>query len=98
MKRCTGIDFHTDGFTAAAAAPIEGFPAERNLETGRNDLYPEGIADKSIETHGYALLDGVWKSAGTASMSPTPNDPPLKTKDLPLEAFRKIFKTVIIKR
>ena len=58
MERCTGIDFHTDGFPAAAAAPIEDFPAEGNLETGRNDLYPEGIADKSIETHGYALLDG----------------------------------------
>ena len=60
MERYTGIDFHTDGFTAAATAPIEDFPAEGNLETGRDKPCPEGIAGESIETHGYArrLPDG----------------------------------------
>ncbi|MCY4052429.1 MAG: hypothetical protein OXE98_00960 [Hyphomicrobiales bacterium] len=53
MERYTGIDFHTDGFTVAAAAPIEGFPAEGNLKTGRNEPCPESIAGESIETHGY---------------------------------------------
>ena len=60
MERCTGIDYHTDGFTSAVAAPIEGFPAEENLETGRNEPCPENIAGESIETHGYVrrLPDG----------------------------------------